>query len=81
MDGAKYFSRNNLSSAGPAGALLRYSVECEPVICPGGLLSPPRYIATGERLEAGIDQLQRFNLEFQQNSGCFPIGACPWGLS
>ncbi|MHB0917624.1 MAG: TonB-dependent receptor plug domain-containing protein [Thiobacillus sp.] len=67
-----YFSRNNLES--PNQPELCFDMaELEVVVCPGGVPSPPRYVATGERLEAGIDQLQqRFNLEFQQNKRLAP---------
>jgi len=67
-----YFSRNNLESPNQP-ELCFDTVESEVVVCPGGGPSPPRYVGTGQRLEAGIDQLQtRFNLEFQQNKRLAP---------
>ncbi|MHB1188502.1 TonB-dependent receptor plug domain-containing protein [Thiobacillus sp.] len=67
-----YFSRNNLDSPNQP-ELCFDTVESEVVVCPDGLPSPPRYVATGQRLEAGIDQLQtRLNLEFQLNRRLAP---------
>jgi iron complex outermembrane receptor protein len=67
-----YFSRNNLESPNQP-ELCFDTVESEVVVCPDGLPSPPRYVATGQRLEAGIDQLQtRLNLEFQLNRRLTP---------
>ncbi len=62
-----YFTRNTLDSPNHPELCLD-TIENEIVVCPGGSPSPPLYIGIGERLEAGIDQLQtRFNLEFQMN--------------
>ena len=67
-----YFSRNNLDSANQP-ELCFDTVAHKPVVCPGGLPSPPRYAGIGQQLEAGIDQLQtRLNLEFQLNRRLAP---------
>jgi iron complex outermembrane receptor protein len=49
-------------------------------VCPGGIPSPPRYVGTGQFLEAGIDQLQtRSNLELQVNRRLAPDWRMVWG--
>lgn len=74
-----YFSRNNLDAPNQA-AICYDTVRDEYAACPGGLPAPPRYVATGQTLEASIDQLQtRFNLEFQRNQRLAPDWRMVWG--
>jgi len=74
-----YFSRNNFEAPNQAEICFD-TVEAEPAVCPGGAPSPPRYVATGQMLEAGIDWLQtRFNLEFQRNQRLAPDWRMVWG--
>ena len=74
-----YFSRNKLDA--PSQPELCFdTVASEVVVCPGGMPSPPRYVGTGQFLEAGIDQLQtRANLEFQANRRLTPDWRMVWG--
>lgn len=74
-----YFSRNNHDAPHQAAICLD-TVKGKPVVCPGGYPAPPRYVATGQTLEAGIDQLQtRFNIEFQRNQRLAPDWRAAWG--
>jgi iron complex outermembrane receptor protein len=74
-----YFSRNNLDSPNRP-ELCFDTVQSEVVVCPGGVPSPPRYVGTGQFLEAGIDQLQtRSNLELQVNRRLAPGWRMVWG--
>ena len=74
-----YFSRNKFDAPNRPG-LCFDTIKAEIVVCPGGLPSPPRYLATGQTLEAGIDLLQtRFNLEFQRNQRLAPDWRMVWG--
>lgn len=73
------FSRNTFDAPNQA-AICFDMLKSEPVVCPGGVESLPRYVATGDILEAGIDQLQtRFNLEFQRNQRLAPDWRFVWG--
>ena len=74
-----YFSRNNFDAPNQA-AICFDTLKAEPAVCPGGVPSPPRYVATGQVLEAGIDWLQtRFNLEVQRNQRLAPDWRMVWG--
>ena len=74
-----YLSRNKFEAPNQA-AICFYTVKSEPTICPGGVESLPLYVATGDILEAGVDQLQtRFNLEFQHNQRLAPDWRLVWG--
>ncbi|MBW8329427.1 MAG: TonB-dependent receptor [Thiobacillus sp.] len=75
-----YFSRNNLESSLNQPELCFDTVKMEIVVCPGGIPSPPRYVGTGQFLDAGVDLLQtRFNLEFQRNQRLAPDWRMAWG--
>jgi iron complex outermembrane receptor protein len=74
-----YFSRNNLDAPNQTEICFD-TVENEVVVCPGGMPSPPRYVGTGQFLEAGVDQLQtRANLELQVNRRLAPDWRMVWG--
>lgn len=63
-----YFSRNKLESSTTRPELCFDVVVSKVVVCPGGVPALPRYVGTGQFLEAAVDQLQtRANLEFQAN--------------
>ncbi|HET9463761.1 MAG TPA: TonB-dependent receptor [Thiobacillus sp.] len=74
-----YFSRNDLEAPNQTG-ICYDTVKAEFAVCPGGMPSPPQYLATGQALEAGIDWLQtRANLEFQRNQRLLPDWRMVWG--
>ena len=74
-----YFSRNNQDSANQP-ELCFDTVESEIVVCPEGGAAPPRYLGTGQFLEAGTDLLQtRANVEFQVNRRLAPDWRMVWG--
>ncbi len=75
-----YFSRNNQDTSRTQPEICFDMVELEPVVCPGGVPALPRYVGTGQFLEAAGDQLQtRSNLEFQVNRRLAPDWRMVWG--
>ncbi len=74
-----YFTRNRLDAPGRAPICFD-AVDGGVAICPGGQPAPPRYLATGQTLDTGLDQLQtRLNLEFQRNQRLAPDWRAAWG--
>ncbi len=74
-----YFSRNKLDAPNRT-ELCMDMVGGGIVVCPGGIPSPPRYVGTGQLLEAGIDQLQtRANVELQVNRRLASDWRMVWG--
>lgn len=74
-----YYSRNHLNAPNQAAICVDTS-SGDPVVCPGGVPSPPEFLDAGLMLEAGIDWLQtRLNLEFQRNQRLAPDWRMVWG--